>query len=149
MKIINRRARRDFTILEKLEAGIVLTGPEVKSVREGRVKLDEAFVKLKDDGAYLINSFIASYKFADAKDYDAYRPRKLLLHKKEIVRLKTKLSQIKGLTIIPLSLYTKGSLIKLEIALAKGRKKFEKKKLEKEKAIKRVIDKEIKEYLKK
>ena len=147
MKIVNRRARRDFEILERLEAGISLTGPEVKSAKQGRIKLEDAFVKFLDEGAFLINSFIAPYKFADNRDYDPYRQRRLLLHKKEIVRLKTKLAQARGLTVIPLSFYTKGALIKVEIALAKGRKKFEKKSVEKERAIKRAIDKEIKEYL--
>ncbi len=147
MKVINRRAGRDFEILEKFEAGISLTGPEVKSTKQGRVKLEEAFVKFSDEGVVLINSFIAPYKFADNRDYDPYRPRRLLLHKKEIVRLKTKLAQARGLTVIPLSIYTKGALIKVEIALAKGKKKFEKKGVEKARAIKRAIDREIKEYL--
>lgn len=148
MKIVNKRAKRDYEILEKYEAGIALQGWEVKSIKEGRAKLEEAFVKLKDDGAYLINSFVAPYKFSDQSECEERRPRKLLLKKKELVRLKTKLSSTPSLTIIPLSFYLKGNLIKLEIALAKGRKKYEKKNVQKQKEIKRIIEREIKEYLK-
>ena len=148
MRIVNRKARRNYEILEKIEAGIVLLGFEVKSVRRKRVKLEDSFAKIVNNEVVLFNCFIAPYDFADTRDYDAYRPRKLLLHKKQIIKLKTKMSQRKGLTLVPLSLYTKGSLIKVEIALAKGRKKFEKKQVEKEKAIRKTIDKQIKEYMK-
>lgn len=147
MKIINKKAKRDYEILEKYEAGIVLTGAEVKSVKQGRIKLEDAFVRVKEDGVFLVNSFIAPYSFADNRDYDPRRERRLLLHKKEILRLITKMRGSRGLTVIPLSCYTKRGLIKFEIALARGRKKFEKQRVEKEREIKREIDREIKKYL--
>jgi len=149
MKVLNRKVKKDFEILEKLEAGIVLTGSEVKSVKQGRVKLEGSFVKFTNYSAFLINAFIAPYKFADNTNYDPLRSRQLLLHKKEILKLKTKLKQARGLTVVPLSIYNKGHLIKVELALVRGRKKFEKKNVEKEKTIKKTIEREIKEYLRK
>ncbi len=149
MKIINRKARRDYEILEKYEAGVVLSGAEVKSIRNGRIKLEDAYIRIKENEAFLINCYIAPYKYANNTDYDPSRQRKLLLHKKEIIRIQTKLNESRGLTVIPLSCYNKGKYIKFEIALVRGRKKFEKKKVEKERAVKREIEKEIKDYLKK
>ena len=131
MKIFNRKFRRDYQEIEKYEVGISLTGPEVKSVRAGRIRLEDSFVKILGSEAYLINAEISVYEYARPQGYDSRRTRKLLLHKREIIRLKTKLSSAGGLTIAPVSCYNKDSLIKLEIALAKGRKGLEKKKLEK------------------
>ncbi len=147
MKVVNRKAKRNFEILEKYEAGIVLTGPEVKSAKEGRIKLEDSYVRLREDGAYLVNCFIAPYAFASQENYDPRRERKLLLHKKEILKLRTKIKGGRGLTVVPLSCYNKGALVKLEIALARGRRKFEKKKVEKEREMKREIEREMKEYL--
>lgn len=147
MKVINKKAKREYEILETYEAGIVLTGPEVKSVKQGRIKLEDSYVRVKDNGVILINCFIAPYPYADNSDYDPRRERRLLLHKKEITRLITKIRSAQGLTVIPLSCYTKGSLIKLEIALARGRRKFEKKSVEKQREIEREIDREIKRYV--
>ncbi|MGB9911513.1 MAG: SsrA-binding protein SmpB [Microgenomates group bacterium] len=145
MKIINRRAVYDYEILEKLEAGIALTGSEVKSIKTGHLDLNEAFIKIKEGEAWLFNAHIYPYKFAFLKEeYDPRRPRKLLLHKKEILKLAQKTAS-SGLTIIPLSCYTKNGKIKLEIALAKGRKKYQKKELLK----KREVEKEIEESLRK
>lgn len=149
MKIINKYINREYTVLEKYEAGIVLTGAEVKSVRKGNIQFKNAFVKIMGDGAVLINCEIPIYKFARPEGYDLRRTRKLLLHKEELIRLRTKLSSGGNLTIVPLSCYTKRALIKLEIALCKGKKTWEKKKVEKEKNIKRQVEKEIKEYVKK
>jgi len=125
MKIINRRASYDYRLLEKFEAGIVLSGPEVKSVKAGHFHLEEAFCQVKNGELWLFNAHIHPYNFADTQDYDPRRARKLLLHKKEILKLAQHSSQ-KGLTIVPVSCYTKGNKIKLEIALAKGKKKYEK-----------------------
>ena len=147
MRVINKRAKREYEILEKYEAGIILQGWEVKSIRERRIKLENSYVREKEDGFYLIGCVIAPYKYARSSECDPQRDRKLLLNKKEIKRIKIKLQSSRGLTIVPLSCYTKGSLIKLEIALARGRKKFEKKKLEKEKRRIREIEREIKEYV--
>jgi len=142
MKIINRRAYHDYQILAKLEAGIELTGPEVKSIKAGRIKLENSFVQIKDSQAFLVNAQIPSYKFASQKNYDSLRPRRLLLHKKELISLKTKIKQ-KRLTLVPLSCYTKGPWIKIEIALAKGKKEFEKKEAKKKKELAREIEREL------
>ncbi len=147
MKIINRKFGREYKEIEKYEAGIVLTGPEVKSVRAGRMRLEGAFVRLLGSEVYLVNAEIPIYQYAQSTNYDPRRTRKLLLHKKEVVRLKTKLSGAPGLTIVPVSCYNKRGLIKLEIALAKGRRDIEKRKREKARDIKRAIDREIKEYV--
>lgn len=149
MKIINRKFNRDYKEIESFEAGIILTGAEVKSIRAGRIKLENSFVKIMEDGApYLINADIPLYQFSQDKNYDSKRRRRLLLNKKEIIRLKTKIKSA-NLTIAPKSCYNKGKLIKLEIALVKGRKDIEKRKLEKERDIEKQEKKEVKEYLKK
>jgi len=148
MKIINRKFSRDYQAIESFEAGIVLTGGEVKSIKEGRLKLEDSYVKFLDDGAYLVNAEIPSYRFASSQDYDPKRSRKLLLNKKEMTRLKTKLKSASGLTVVPVSCYNKGKLLKLEIALARGRKEIEKRKLEKKKEIEREGEKEVKEWIK-
>jgi len=148
MKIINRKFNREYQELEKYEVGISLTGAEVKAIRDGRLKLDDAFVKLIGGEAYLVNAQIPVYQYAQSSGYDERRTRKLLLHSKEITRLKTKLQSAAGLTVVPVSCYNKHSLLKLEIALAKPRKELGKKRLEKARDIKRQQQKEAKEYLK-
>ena len=148
MKIINRKFNREYRELEKYEAGIALTGAEVKSIRAGRLKLDDAYVRIMGDGsAYLINAEIPIYELARSPNYESKRTRKLLLHRRELTRMKTKMAS-GGLTLAPKSCYNKGPLIKLEIALAKGRKDLEKRKLEKQRHIKRNEKREAKEYLK-
>lgn len=142
MKVINRRARYDYQILEKIEAGIALTGPEVKSVKEGKISLEEAFVRIKDGQVYLLNAHIHPYRFAETKNQDPRRTRKLLLQKKEILALEQKTKQ-KKLTIVPTACYTKGRRIKLEIALAKGKKKYERKEEKKRRDIEREIEREL------
>ena len=124
---INKRATFDYEILEKFEAGLVLSGQEVKSVRNGLASLKGAYVTINNkQEAYLINASIPAYKMAGPlPDYDPTRSRKLLLHQKEINYLARKTQQI-GLTLVPLSLYTKGRKIKLELALGKGQKKADK-----------------------
>lgn len=164
MKITNRRAYHKYQILDKFEAGIKLTGPEVKSVKNGRIRLERAFVKIKGSEAYLINAHIPPYPYARQVGYDPNRSRKLLLHKKEIIALKTKIEQ-KNLTIVPLSCYTttrkrvvqgsdrrsgsytKRGLVKLELALAKGQKRWQKKRVKKRKDIEREIERELKEKI--
>ena len=125
MRITNRRARYEYQLLEKFEAGIALTGAEVKSIKAGHISLKESFVRLKDGEAWLYNAHVNPYPFADNRDYDPVRTRKLLLHKAELSKLSQKTKQ-KGLTIVPVSCYTKGRNIKLQIALAKGKRKYEK-----------------------
>lgn len=149
MRVFNRKFNRNYQALERYEVGIALTGAEVKSVKRGGIKLDNAFVKILAPGAYLINAEIPIYQFTRPQGYEAKRSRKLLLHKKQLTRLKTKLKSARGLTIVPVSCYNKGRLIKLEIALAKARGQIGRKKLEKEREIKREKEKEIREFLKK
>ncbi len=146
MRIQNRKYQREYSVIETFEAGISLTGEEVKSIRAQQLRLDDAFVRIMEDGPYLINADIPVYRFASAKGYQPRRSRKLLLHKKELLRLKVKLQAAKGLTIVPIACYNKGPLFKLEIGLAKGRTDLEKRKLEKARDVKRAIDKEIREY---
>jgi len=146
MKIINRRFHHQYEKIESLEAGIVLTGNEVKSVKQGRINLDHAFVKIIGSEAYLINAQILPYQNYPFS-FDPNRTRKLLLHKKEIIRLKTKMEG-ERLTLVPVSCYNKGSLIKFEIALARGRKDIEKRKREKERERQREEERKAKEYLK-
>ena len=122
----NRKARFNYEILEKYEAGIELFGAEVKSVRGGQMSLEGAFVIIRGGEAYLINANIPPYQPKNApQDYDPLRNRKLLLTKKEIAELAGS-EKNKSLTIVPLSVYNKGRKIKLELALVKGKKKYDK-----------------------
>lgn len=143
MKTVNPRARFDYTLLEKFEAGLVLTGAEVKSIKTGHLSLKEAHVKIIKKEAWLINAFVAPYHPAANEKYDPYRTRKLLLKRAEILRLDQK-SQDKGLTIVPVMCYTKRHKLKLEIALAKGKRAFEKRELLK----KRDLEKELRRKIK-
>jgi len=135
MKIDNRQARYDYEILEKLEAGIDLLGPEVKSVREGKISLNEAFVHLRDGQAFLVNAHIHPYQ-SSSESLNPTRSRKLLLHKKEILSLASKAAQ-NGLTIVPISCYNKGNIFKVEIALARGKKSWDKREAIKKRALER------------
>lgn len=125
MKISNRRAFSDYTLFERIEAGINLLGAEVKAVKLGHADITGSHVRISGSEAYLIGSKIYPYKYARPESYDENRTRKLLLHKKELMALKSKMDG-QNLTIVPLNLYTKGGFIKLELALAKGKKQYEK-----------------------
>lgn len=143
--IKNKRAFFDYEILESLEAGIELRGVEVKSVKNGRMTLAGSFVIIKNGEAWLLNASIPPYQPENTpKDYNPSRQRKLLLHKKEIESLLGKTKR-KGFTIVPLKIYTKRGKIKIEIGLAKSRRKYQKK----EKIKKREIEREIQRELKK
>jgi SsrA-binding protein len=146
MKIVNRKFNRDYKEIESFEAGIVLTGAEVKSVRQGGIRLEDSYVKILSDGPYLVNAKIFPYRFSQNQNFDEKRLRKLLLNKKEIIRIQSKVKS-GGLTIVPKSCYNKGNLIKLEIALVKGRKDIEKRKLEKRQEIEREKEREVKEWM--
>lgn len=142
----NKKALFDYELLEKFEAGLVLTGQEVKAVRNRHVSLKGGFVTFHDNKAFLINVHISKYKFAGGlKNYDPERSRQLLLKQKELNYLKGK-SQEKGLTIIPLSLYNKGRHIKLGIGVARGKKKYDKREAIKKRELNRESDKFIKNY---
>jgi SsrA-binding protein len=142
MKIINKRAFYDYRILERLEAGINLNGAEVKAVRLGHADLTGSFVRIMGSEAYLINAKIFPYQYARPEGFDERRTRKLLLHKKEIIALKSK-SEGQNLALVPVSLYTTKSFIKLEIALGKGKKQYDKKEAIKKKDIQREVEQEL------
>mgnify|MGYP001573689017 FL=1 len=136
MKILNKKAYFDYEVGEKTEAGVKLTGGEVKSVRAGHVSLNDSFVKIIQSEAMLVNCHINPYSFANNEDYDPKRSRKLLLHKKEILALQNKMQQ-SNLTIVPTAMFLKHHLVKVELALARGKKKWDKRQALKEKAMKR------------
>ena len=121
----NRRARRTYTFGDRYEAGMVLTGAEVKSCRNGKIQLSDAYAAIKDGEVWLHNVHISPYTHATVGNAEPVRPRKLLLHRREINRLAGKVRQ-KGLTLIPTRVYTKNGRIKCEIALAKGRQLYDK-----------------------
>lgn len=127
----NRKARFDYEILEVYEAGVVLTGTEIKSIREGRVNLSQSYAKPDAGEIWLHNTHIAEYSHSGRNHIDLTdptRPRKLLLHKSEIRKLTTEVSQ-KGQTIVPIKLYFKKQLVKVQLGLARGRKRFDKRRV--------------------
>ncbi len=136
---VNRQAKFNYFILDTFEAGIVLEGCEVKSLRAGHCVLNDSFVKVISNEVYLINCNIPMYEKTTDKVLNTTRSRKLLLHKSEIEKLKTKAMQ-KSLTIVPLRIYFSGKNVKLEIALAKGKQLFDKKETIKERDLKREAD---------
>jgi len=142
MKIVNKKAGFDYQILEKFEVGVVLTGAEVKSLFKGQASLDEAYVKFIGNEAFLLNAHIHPYAFADVKKIDPKRTRKLLLHRKEIFSLQAKMKQ-KRLLLIPLTWYNKGRQVKLEIALARGKRMWEKKEALKKADLARDLEEEM------
>lgn len=141
MQIINKKARFKYKLLESLEAGIVLNGAEVKALRAGKVDISNSHAKIINNEAYLIN---ANIPVEGKKDYDSTRSRKLLLHKDQIIQLKSKI-KAKRLTLVPVRMYTKGNLVKVEIALAKAKREFEKREKIKEKDLERQIERELKD----
>jgi len=145
---INKQAGFSYDLLEKFEAGIVLLGHEVKSVKQGQISIKSAYITIKHTPKpelYLINATISRYQKAGAlPNYDPLRERKLLLQKNELSRLIGKLEQ-KGLTLLPVRVYTKHNLVKMEIALGRGKKLFEKKEAKKQKDIDRDTRRTIKE----
>lgn len=139
----NKKARHDYFILETFEAGIELKGTEIKSIRRGSCNLKDSFIRIKNGEAYIENMYVAPYKEGNIFNVDPRRIRKLLLHKKEIRKLQKEIMQ-EGLTIVPLKVYFNTSKAKLEIALAKGKKNYDKRQSLKEKDMKRDIDKALK-----
>ena len=128
IKIIatNRKANFEYEILGRYEAGIMLTGTEVKSLREGKASLVEAFARvMKNDEAFLVNMNIPEYKYGNLNNHEPARSRKLLLNKKEIEKIKEALQE-KGLTLVPLKMYFKSSLVKVELGVARGKKLYDK-----------------------
>lgn len=142
MKIENRKATFDYDITDRFEAGIALTGAEVKSLKDGHGKLEGSFVRLIGGEAFLINAEIYPYAFARAGNYDPKRTRKLLLHKKEIISLASKMEG-GHLTLVPLAWYTTGHRLKLEIGLARGKKQYEKREKKRKEEQKRELEREF------
>jgi SsrA-binding protein len=142
MNITNKKAFHDYTILDRFEAGMQLIGAEVKSLKGGHGQLDGAFVRIIGSEAYLVNAQIFPFVYARPEGYDPRRTRKLLMHKKELLTIKSK-TEGANLTLIPLSWYTKGPLVKLEIGLAKGKKQYEKRESKRREDQRRELDREF------
>ncbi len=123
--VTNRRARREYFIEDTYEAGLVLTGSEIKSIRAGRANLQDSYVTIREGEAWLVNSHVAPYRQANVQNHEPKRDRKLLLHRRQIHRLMGQV-QAKGYTIVPLRLYLKDNRAKVEIALARGKKLYDK-----------------------
>lgn len=135
----NKRARFDFFIDETYEAGIVLTGTEVKALRQGKVNLKDSYARIKNEEIYLMDVHISPYTHGNRFNHDPDRPRKLLMHKREIKRLYGK-SREKGFSIIPTKLYFKAGRVKVEIGLGKGKRTYDKRELLKRKTLEREVE---------
>ena len=138
----NRKAFHEYHILETFEAGVQLKGSEVKSIREGKASLKQGYILIRKGEAWLKGSHIASYSHTGSEGHEPVRDRKLLLHKKEIQRIGSKLAE-KGLTAVPTKLYFKGGLIKLEFGLAKGKKLYDKRETKKKRDVERDIQRAL------
>ncbi len=145
MKITNRSAFYEYEILDRFEAGINLNGAEVKAIRLGHADLAGSFVRIVGSEAYLVNAKVFPYQYARPEGYDDKRTRKLLLHKREIIALKSKIDG-SSLTIVPISLYTTKHLIKAQLALAKGKKEFQKKESIKRRDLDLELERELQEH---
>jgi SsrA-binding protein len=134
--IDNRRARFEYEWIEQFEAGIVLSGTEIKSIRGGQISISEAYARIRDDELWLLSVYIPPYLEGSFSNVDPNRPRKLLVHKKDILRLKGRVSE-KGLTLIPVRLYFTRGKVKISVALVRGKKLWDKKKDEKDRDVQR------------
>lgn len=143
IEIKNKKAYFDYEILEEIESGIVLTGTEIKSIRKSNVNLKDSYAVIRNGEVYLLNMHISEYKEGNIFNHDEKRTRKLLLHKKEILKLRDKI-ELNGNTLIPLKLYFKGNKVKILLGLAKGKKTYDKRESIKERDIAREIKKEMK-----
>ena len=136
-EIKNKKVYFNYYIEEEYESGIVLSGTEIKSIRKGSIDIKDSYIRIKNNEAYVINMYIAKYEVGEFYNHDEYRERKLLLHKKEIKKLKDRIS-IEGYTLIPLKVYLKKGYAKLLIGVCKGKKIYDKRKAIKEKDLKRL-----------
>ena len=144
--VSNRRAFHDYEILDTYEAGIILLGTEIKSLRNHGGSLQDAYVDIRDDAGWLVNASIAPYSFGNIHNHEERRPRKLLLHKMEIEKLQKQIRE-KGLTLIPLSMFlNKRGYVKVRISVAKGKKTYDKRAALKERDVKRAIQRGDEEY---
>ena len=143
MEIYNRKAKHDYFIEDIYEAGIVLTGTEIKSIRAGNANIKDSYGVIKNNEIFLLNMFISQYREGNIFNHDETRTRKLLLHKKEIKKISEKVNT-QGLTLIPLKLYFKNNILKVELGICRGKKNYDKREALKEKDIKRNINKQLK-----
>ncbi len=134
----NKKAYHDFEIIEEFEAGIVLLGTEVKAMRDARVNLKESYARIKNGEVWLEGCHIGAYIHGNRANHDPIRPRKLLLHRRQISKLAGQVTQ-KGLTLVPLTLYFKGGMAKLKIGLARGKKLYDKRETQRRKAVEREV----------
>ena len=146
MEILNRKANFDYFIEEEYECGIVLTGNEIKSIRDGSCNIKDSYGIIKNNELFILNMFIKKYDKAGAFAPEETKTRKLLVHKKEIIKLSQKVEQ-EGYTLIPLKVYFKNNKVKILLGLCKGKKNYDKRNVLKEKEIKMNIKKDLKESL--
>ena len=142
---INRKARHDYHIEDEFETGMVLTGTEVKSLRQGRVNLKDSYAGIKNGEVFVYQMHISPYPFAYYGNHDPLRPRKLLLHKKEIKRLYGKINE-KGMALVPLKIYFKNGKVKLSLALAVGKRKYDKREAIRRRDEQRMMERTRKQY---
>ena len=143
MEITNRKARFDYEIEDEYEAGIVLKGTEIKSIRNGKANIKDSYAIIRNNELYLLNTHISLYEEGNRFNHEETRTRKLLMHKREILKLKDKIEK-EGYTLIPLKMYFKGSILKVLIGLAKGKKSYDKREAIKKRDTEREMQKIIK-----
>lgn len=141
---VNRKARRDYEILESVEAGMALKGTEVKSLREGRISLKDSYAKVQNGEVFLVNAHISPYSHGNIQNHDPLRNRKLLLHRQQIKRLTGKTEE-KGLTLVPLKVYFAHGRAKVELGLARGKREYEKRDAIKRRDAEREMERDLKE----
>lgn len=144
---VNRKARHDYEIVDSLEVGLVLLGTEVKAVREGKINLKDSYARIREGELWLIGTHISPYSKSDVENHDPLRDRKLLVNYRELKKLHRQIEE-KGVTLIPLKIYYKRHLIKLELGLAKGKRKYDKRAAIAERDVKRDLDRQQKDYQK-
>ena len=145
MEILNKKAKFDYFIEEEIEAGIVLTGTEIKSIREGKCNIKDCYGVVKNNEVYLLNMYIAQYKEGNIFNHEETRSRKLLLHKKEIKRIQ-KAIDLNGFTLVPIKGYFKDNKFKILLGICRGKKNFDKRETIKDRDIKREVLKNIKSF---
>lgn len=145
MEILNRKATHDYFIEETLEAGIVLTGTEIKSIRAGNCNIKDCYGIIRNNEVFLLNMYVGQYKEGNIFNHEETRRRKLLLHKKEIKKL-IQAIELKGLTLVPLKLYFKNNKLKVALGVCRGKKDYDKRESIKERDIKREVAKRLKNY---
>lgn len=144
-RIVNKKARFNYQLLEKLEAGIALVGTEVKSLRQGRASMEDAYATIRDGELYLLGCNIMPYDHGNIMNHDPQRPRKLLVHKRELKKIESKLVQ-KGLTLVPVKIYFSRGLAKVEVALARGKSTSDKRQAIKDRDMERDLRRTVDKY---